>query len=46
MRSMRRSAADSLGGAGTAILGVTDDLVSVLDVEALLADPSLIVKGR
>ena len=46
MRSVRRSAADSLGGAGTAILGVTDDLVSVLDVEALLADPSLIVQGR
>jgi purine-binding chemotaxis protein CheW len=46
LRSVRRSAADSLGGAGTAILGVTDDLVSVLDVEAMLADPSLIVQGR
>jgi len=46
MGSVKASAAESLGGGATAILGVTDDLISVLDVEALLADPSLIVQGR
>jgi len=43
--SIKPSAAESLGGASRAILGVTQDLVSVLDTEALLGDQGLIVQG-
>lgn len=43
--SIKPSAAESLGGASRAILGVTQDLVSVLDTEALLGDHGLIVQG-
>jgi purine-binding chemotaxis protein CheW len=43
--SIKPSAAESLGGASRAILGVTQDLVSVLDTGALLGDRSLIVQG-
>lgn len=43
--SIKPSPAESLGGASRAILGVTHDLVSVLDTEALLGDRRLIVQG-
>lgn len=43
--SIKPSAVESLGGASRAILGVTQDLVSVLDAEALLGDDGLIVQG-
>jgi purine-binding chemotaxis protein CheW len=45
MESVKASAAEPLGGGARAILGVTGDLISVLDVEALLADQSLVVQG-
>jgi purine-binding chemotaxis protein CheW len=43
--SIKPSPAEAPGGASQAILGVTHDLVSVLDTEALLGDRSLIVQG-
>ena len=43
--SIKPSAAEALGGASRAVLGVTQDLVSVLDAEALLGDEGLIVQG-
>jgi purine-binding chemotaxis protein CheW len=43
--SIKPSPAESLGGAPRTILGVTQDLVSVLDAAALLDDDGLIVQG-
>jgi purine-binding chemotaxis protein CheW len=43
--SIKPSAAESLGGASRAVLGVTQDLVSVLDAGALLGDDGLVVQG-
>jgi purine-binding chemotaxis protein CheW len=43
--SVKPSPAESPGAGSRAILGVTPDLVSVLDVEELLGDQSLIVQG-
>jgi purine-binding chemotaxis protein CheW len=43
--SIKPSAAESLGGTSRAILGVTQDLVSVLDAGALLGDNGLTVQG-
>jgi purine-binding chemotaxis protein CheW len=43
--SIKPSAAEALGGASRAILGVTPDLISVLDAAALLGDDGLAVQG-
>ena len=43
--SIKASPAESLGGASRAVLGVTQDLVTVLDAEALFGDQGLIVQG-
>jgi len=43
--SIKPSPAESFGSASRAIAGVTHDLVSVLDVAALLTDDGLIVQG-
>jgi purine-binding chemotaxis protein CheW len=43
--SVKASPAESPGAGSRAILGVTPDLVSVLDVDELLGDQSLIVQG-
>jgi purine-binding chemotaxis protein CheW len=43
--SVKPSPAEAPGAAGRAVVGVTPDLVSVLDVEELLGDQSLIVQG-
>ena len=43
--SIKPSPAESLGGSTRAIVGVTQDLVSVLDAEALLRDRGLVVQG-
>jgi purine-binding chemotaxis protein CheW len=43
--SIKPSAAESLGGTSRAVLGVTQDLVSVLDAGALLGDDGLVVQG-
>lgn len=45
MGVLKASAAEPQGGGAGVILGVTRDLISVLDVEALLADQSLVVRG-
>ena len=43
--SIKPSAAEALGGASRAILGVTPDLISVLYAAALLGDDGLAVQG-
>lgn len=43
--AIKPSPTEGLGGASRAILGVTHDLVSVLDTDALLGDRGLIVQG-
>jgi purine-binding chemotaxis protein CheW len=42
--AVKGSPAESTGGGSRAVIGVTQDLVSVLDVEELLGDPGLIVQ--
>jgi purine-binding chemotaxis protein CheW len=43
--SIKSSAAEALAGASRVILGVTPDLISVLDAAALLGDDALAVQG-